>query len=162
MVGADLSLASSFVILISLSCEMGRRTDMLRILLEWTTSIKLMLMQNRHLARKQVKTVTYALLYGAGDEKDWSIHTMHSLSIIRRKAKREKKSVAQVRFRRLSGLGELLDRCWLKLRKEGSSSLSMVEKLRLIRPHKALNYLLQSGAGVIAKRWMCHQPTDST
>ena len=41
-----------------------------------------------------------------------------------------------------------------KLRIEGSSSLSMVEKLKLDSPHKALNYLLQSGAGVVAKRWM--------
>ena len=30
----------------------------------------------------------------------------------------------------------------------------MVEKIDVDSPHKALNYLLQSGAGVIAKRWM--------
>ena len=41
-----------------------------------------------------------------------------------------------------------------KLEREGLSSLSMEERLTVDSPHKALNYLLQSGAGVIAKRWM--------
>ena len=102
------------------------------------------------ISRRQVKTVTYAFLYGAGDEK---IGHSYDPQLSTTAAKKKERRFVQRMLTRLMDW-MLYSKLLNKLQKEGSSSLSMDEKINVDSPHKALNYCLQSGAGVIAKRWM--------
>ena len=102
------------------------------------------------ITRKQVKTVTYAFLYGAGDEKighsfDPQLSTTH--------AKRKGKEIRSAYIQAIDGLGDLLAAV-AKAADKGYIKSIDGRKIALDSPHKGLNYLLQSGAGVIAKRWM--------
>ena len=100
--------------------------------------------------RRQVKTITYAFLYGAGDEK-----LGHSFDdqLSTDKAKKKGKEIRQAYVDAVDGLGELLEA--IKTRAESGYVKSIDgRKIILDSNHKALNYLLQSGAGCIAKRWM--------
>ena len=56
-------------------------------------------------------------------------------------------------LRRFHGLGELLEAI-KKTAEKGSIKAIDGRKIKVDSSHKALNYLLQSSAGVIAKRWM--------
>ena len=82
------------------------------------------------ISRKQVKTVTYAFLYGAGDEKIG--HSYDAQHHHPRKPRSKGKEIRAAYVSAVDGLADLI-KLLLKLRREGSSSLSMVEKLRLIR-----------------------------
>ena len=53
----------------------------------------------------------------------------------------------------VEGLGDLLEAI-KKVAEKGSIKAIDGRKIEVDSPHKALNYLLQSGAGVVAKRWM--------
>ena len=102
------------------------------------------------ISRKQVKTVTYAFLYGAGDEK---IGLSYDKQLSPNKAKAKGKEIRAAYVEAVDGLGDLLTA--IKKAAERGYVLS-IDKRRVLldSPHKALNYLLQSSAGVIAKRWM--------
>ena len=103
------------------------------------------------ISRRQVKTITYAFLYGAGNTKighsfDPQLSEWH--------AGRKGGQIRKAFVSAIDGLAELLAAI-----KQASQERRFVKsidgrKIQVDSPHKALNYLLQSGAGVIAKRWL--------
>ena len=102
------------------------------------------------ISRKLVKTVTYAFLYGAGDEK---IGHSYDKQLSSSSAKRKGKEIRQAYIEAIEGLDSLL--AGIKSASERGYVFSIDKrKILLDSPHKALNYLLQSGAGTIAKQWM--------
>jgi len=102
------------------------------------------------ITRKQVKTVTYAFLYGAGDEK---IGHSFDAQLSSTAAKRKGKEIRAAYVEAVDGLGELLEAV-KKASEKGTIRSIDGRKIEVDSPHKGLNYLLQSGAGVVAKRWM--------
>ena len=103
------------------------------------------------ISRKQVKTVTYAFLYGAGDEK---IGHSYDKQLSSTQAKKKGKEIRAAYIDAVDGLADLLDAI-KKASERGFIKSIDGRKIKVDSPHKALNYLLQSGAGVVAKRWMC-------
>jgi DNA polymerase I-like protein with 3'-5' exonuclease and polymerase domains len=102
------------------------------------------------ISRREVKTVTYAFLYGAGNEK---IGTSYDSSLSSSAAKSKGKEIREAFVDAIDGLGSLLDA--IKHKAEcGHVRLVDGRSIAVESPHKALNYLLQGSAGVIAKRWM--------
>ena len=102
------------------------------------------------ITRKLVKTVTYAFLYGAGDEK---IGHSYDKLLSSTAAKRKGKEIRTAYIEAIDGLDSLLTAI-KKASERGFIKSIDGRKILVDSPHKALNYLLQSGAGVIAKRWM--------
>ena len=102
------------------------------------------------ISRKLVKTVTYAMLYGAGDEK---IGHSYDKQLSSTAAKRKGKEIRAAYVEAIEGLGDLLEAI-KKASEKGFVKSIDGRKIMVDSPHKALNYLLQSGAGVVAKRWM--------
>jgi DNA polymerase I-like protein with 3'-5' exonuclease and polymerase domains len=102
------------------------------------------------ITRRDVKTVTYAFLYGAGDAKIG--HSFDS-SLNETKAKSKGKEIREAFISAIDGLAELLEAI-KEASKKGFVRSVDGRKITVDSPHKALNYLLQSGAGVVAKRWM--------
>ena len=102
------------------------------------------------ISRRAVKTVTYAMLYGAGDEK---IGHSYDPQLSTAKAKAKGKEIRAAYVEAIEGLGDLLEAI-KKASERGFIKSIDGRKITVDSPHKALNYCLQSGAGVIAKRWM--------
>ena len=102
------------------------------------------------ITRREVKTVTYAFLYGAGDAK---IGTSFDSSLSESRAKRKGKEIRSAFISAIDGLDELLSAI-KKASERGFIKSIDGRKIQVDSPHKALNYCLQSGAGVVAKRWM--------
>ena len=102
------------------------------------------------ITRKQVKTVTYAFLYGAGDKK---IGLSYDDRLSPNKATAKGKEIRNAFVQAIDGLDKLLDAVELAS-KEGSLKLLDGRRILLDSSHKALNYLLQGTAAVLAKRWM--------
>ena len=102
------------------------------------------------ISRRAVKTVTYAMLYGAGDEK---IGHSYDPQLSTAKAKAKGKEIRAAYVEAIEGLGDLLEAI-KKASERGFIRSIDGRKIAVDSPHKALNYCLQSGAGVIAKRWM--------
>jgi DNA polymerase I-like protein with 3'-5' exonuclease and polymerase domains len=102
------------------------------------------------ISRKLVKTVTYAFLYGAGDEK---IGHSYDKLLSSQRAKAKGKEIRKAYIDAIEGLDILL--AAIKSASERGFVHSIDQrKILLDSPHKALNYLLQSGAGCVAKQWM--------
>lgn len=102
------------------------------------------------ISRRLVKTVTYAFLYGAGDQK---IGLSYDQGLSPDKAKAKGAEIRAAYVAAIDGLGDLL----AAVRAAGDRGfIKSIDgrKIAVDSPHKALNYLLQSGAGVVAKRWM--------
>ena len=102
------------------------------------------------ITRKLVKTVTYAFLYGAGDEK---IGHSYDKQLSSSSAKRKGKEIRAAYIDAVEGLEGLLQAIKKASEKGFIRSLDG-RQIAVDSSHKALNYLLQSGAGVVAKRWM--------
>ena len=102
------------------------------------------------ITRRQVKTVTYAFLYGAGNEK---IGTSYDNSLQPKEARKKGSEIRKAFVSAIEGLSELLGAVAAK---STNGFLLACDGRRVLvdSPHKALNYLLQCSAGVIAKRWM--------
>jgi DNA polymerase I-like protein with 3'-5' exonuclease and polymerase domains len=102
------------------------------------------------ISRKQVKTVTYAFLYGAGDVKIG--HSFDPL-LSEPKAKKKGAEIRAAYVAAIDGLAQLLDDI---KRAAGRGYVKAIDgrQIKVDAQHKALNYLLQSSAGVVAKRWM--------
>ena len=102
------------------------------------------------ISRRQVKTVTYAMLYGAGNEK-----LGHSFDpqLKTNEAKQKGQEIRTAYIEAIEGLGDLLEAV-RKASERGFIRSIDGRKITVTTPHKALNFLLQSGAGVVAKRWM--------
>ena len=103
------------------------------------------------ISRKLVKTVTYAFLYGAGNEK---IGFSYDPQLSPAKAKQKGKEIREAYLDAIEGLSDLVEAVKKKVQTTGHINSVDGRRIAVDGPHKALNYLLQSGAGVIAKRWM--------
>jgi len=103
------------------------------------------------ITRKQVKTVTYAFMYGAGDEK---IGYSYDPNLTAVQAKKKGKEIRASFVAAIPGLDQLIKDIKLKVKLNGSVKSIDGRMIRVDSEHKGLNYLLQSGAGVVAKRWM--------
>ena len=102
------------------------------------------------ISRKLVKTVTYAFLYGAGDQK---IGLSYDAQLSPDKARAKGKEIRAAYVAAIDGLADLLTAV-REAANRGFVKAVDGRKITVDSPHKALNYLLQSSAGVIAKRWM--------
>tara|TARA_Y100000310_G_scaffold126967_1_gene125981 strand:+ start:140 stop:790 length:651 start_codon:yes stop_codon:yes gene_type:complete len=111
-------------------------------------------------SRRQIKTITYAFIYGAGDAK---IGHSYDSSLNDRTAKTKGKEIREAFVSAIDGLSELLEAI-KKASEKGFVRSIDGRKILLDSPHKALNYLLQSGAGTVAKRWLLinQQTIEST
>ena len=103
------------------------------------------------ISRKLVKTVTYAFLYGAGDQK---IGNSYDPQLAPNKAKAKGKEIRQAYLDAIEGLENLVAAVKKKVQTTGYINAIDGRRIQVDGPHKALNYLLQSSAGVVAKRWM--------
>ena len=101
-------------------------------------------------SRRAIKTITYAWCYGAGDEK---IGHSFDPQLSSAKAKKQGKEIRAAFVAAIPGMSDLIANID-KASKRGFIRSIDNRFITLDSPHKALNYLLQSGAGVIAKRWM--------
>jgi len=114
------------------------------------------------ISRKLVKTVTYAFLYGAGDAK---IGLSYDPQLSPNKAKAKGAEIRAAYVAAIDGLDKLLAAVRTAADRGFVKSIDG-RKIAVDSPHKALNYLLQSSAGVIAKRWMVianqNLPVDHT
>ena len=100
--------------------------------------------------RKEVKTITYAFIYGAGDQK-----LGHSLRPELSDAQK-KQLGADLRRKFLDaipGLEPLIDAVKLKVREYGRLRGLDGRPIFCKAEHAALNYLLQSAGAILSKRW---------
>ena len=102
------------------------------------------------ISRRDVKTVTYAFLYGAGDRKiGVSVDKQLSDEAAAKKGREIRKAYVDA----IPGLKELLTA--VKKVSERGYVLGLDKRRILVdKPHKALNYLLQGSSAILAKRWM--------
>lgn len=103
------------------------------------------------ISRKLVKTVTYAFLYGAGNEK---IGLSYDPQLSTDKAKKKGGEIRQAYLDAIEGLDDLVKAVKKKVQSTGYINSIDRRRIQVDGTHKALNYLLQSSAGVVAKRWM--------
>ena len=102
------------------------------------------------ISRRLVKTVTYAFLYGAGDQK---IGLSYDQQLQASQAKKKGAEIRQAYMDAIPGLQSLVE-ATKKAAQRGYIRSIDGRHISVDSGHKALNYLLQSGAGVVAKRWM--------
>jgi DNA polymerase I-like protein with 3'-5' exonuclease and polymerase domains len=100
--------------------------------------------------RKEVKTITYAFIYGAGDQK-----LGHSLKPELSDA--QKKKLGQELRRKfldaIPGLEPLIDAVKQKVRASGRLKGLDGRPIFCTAEHASLNYLLQSCGAILSKRW---------
>ncbi len=101
--------------------------------------------------RRQVKTISYAFIYGAGNSK---IGLSYDSTLSEAQAKKKGKEIREAFVSAIDGLSELLEAVKKKVKEKGFLLSIDKRPIKVDSPHKALNYLLQSSAAVIAKRWM--------
>ena len=102
------------------------------------------------ITRRQVKTVTYAFLYGAGDRK---IGVSIDKQLNDEEATKRGKEVRAAYIAAIPGLKELLEA--VHKASERGYVLGLDHRRILVDSrHKSLNYLIQGSSAVIAKRWM--------
>ena len=146
MVGADLSGIELRMLAHYLArYDIGRYT---KILL--TDDIHSVNAKRIGISRRDVKTVTYAFLYGAGDRKiGISVDKLLSDEQAAKKGRQIRKAYVDA----IPGLKELLEA--VKKASERGYVLGLDRRRILVdKPHKALNYLLQGSSAILAKRWM--------
>ena len=102
------------------------------------------------ISRSAVKTVTYAMLYGAGDEK---IGLSYDKLLSSKAAKAKGKEIRKAYVDAIEGLGDLLSAI-KKAAERGYIKALDGRKIKVDSPHKALNYCLQGNSAILAKRWM--------
>ena len=102
------------------------------------------------ISRREVKTVTYAFLYGAGDKK---IGTSFDGSLGEAEAARKGKEIRKAYVDAIEGLSDLL-KAVKRAAERGYVRGLDGRHIGVDKGHVALNYLLQGSAATIAKRWM--------
>jgi DNA polymerase I-like protein with 3'-5' exonuclease and polymerase domains len=103
------------------------------------------------ISRRLVKTVTYAFLYGAGDQKiGFSYDPLLSPS----NAKSKGAEIRQAYMDAIPGLEELVKAVKCKASESGEIRAIDGRRIPCDGAHKALNYLLQGSAACVAKQWM--------
>ena len=110
------------------------------------------------ITRKLVKNVTYAFLYGAGDVK---IGLTYDKQLPNAKAKKKGAEIRAAYIDAIPGLDDLLNAIKSAADRGYVRAIDQ-RKVILDSPHKALNFLLQGSAGVIAKRWLYINHTHTT
>jgi DNA polymerase I-like protein with 3'-5' exonuclease and polymerase domains len=101
-------------------------------------------------SRKDVKTLTYAFIYGASDKK---IGTSLDKSLDDRKAAALGKDIRGKFLEAIPGLEDLLT---MVNKKSASDVLKGLDGRPILlqgKKHAALNYLLQSAGAIVCKRW---------
>jgi len=104
------------------------------------------------ISRRLVKTVTYAFLYGAGDHK---IGLSYDAQLSSQAAKKKGAEIRQAYMDAIPGLEKLVNAVKSKA-ESGHINLCDGRRCAVDGSHKALNYLLQGSAGIVAKQWMIH------
>ena len=102
------------------------------------------------ISRRQVKTVTYAFLYGAGNIK---LGQSFDNTLQPKEASKKGSEIRKAYVAAIEGLSDLLAAVANKATK-GYLVACDGRRVLVDSPHKALNYLLQCSAGIVAKRWM--------
>ena len=101
--------------------------------------------------RKEVKTLTYAFIYGAGDAKMG--HSLHP-----ELSDAQKKQLGQELRRKfldaIPGLEPLIDAVKTKVRSAGRLRGLDGRPIFCRAEHASLNYLLQSAGAILSKRWV--------
>jgi len=146
MVGADLSGIELRMLAHYLSrYDQGRYADILL-----NDDIHQVNADKIGISRRLVKTVTYAFLYGAGDVK---IGHSYDKQLSDAQARKKGAEIRAAYIDAIDGLGDLLTAV---RRASDRGYIKSIDgrKISLDSPHKGLNYLLQSSATVVAKRWM--------
>ena len=102
------------------------------------------------ISRRQVKTVTYAFLYGAGDTK---LGYSYDPLLTEDKARKKGREIRKAYVDAIPGLKQLLEAVH-KASERGF--LHGLDNRRIIvdSKHKSVNYLIQGSSAVLAKRWM--------
>ena len=100
--------------------------------------------------RRQAKGICFAFIYGAGNQK---LGTSFDPLLNEVQAKKKGKEIREAFVSAIDGLSELLEAI-KKKSQEGYIRSIDGRHIKVDSPHKALNYLLQSGASVVAKRQM--------
>ena len=101
-------------------------------------------------SRSEIKRITYCFTYGGGNLK---LGKTFDAQLSDEQAKAKGAELRQAFVSSIDGLAELLAAIKLASKKGYVKSIDG-RPIKVQSEHKALNYLLQSGAGVIAKRWM--------
>ena len=102
------------------------------------------------ITRRQVKTVTYAFLYGAGNTK---LGYSYDKLLSEKAAAVKGAEIRKAYIAAIPGLADLLLACE-KASKRGYANAIDGRRISVDKGHKFLNYLLQGSAATIAKRWM--------
>ncbi len=102
------------------------------------------------ISRKQVKTVTYAFLYGASAKK---VGTSYDPGLSEDKAQSKGKEIKQAFIDAIPGLDKLVKTA-KKVSESGKIRGIDGRYILVDKQHKALNFLLQGSAATIAKRWL--------
>ena len=103
------------------------------------------------ISRRAVKTVTYAFLYGASSTK---IGLSYDPQLTKQQAKSKGEEIRQAYLDAIPGLESLVEAVKRKAKEDASIRSIDGRQISVDSPHKALNFLLQSAAGVLAKRWL--------
>jgi DNA polymerase I-like protein with 3'-5' exonuclease and polymerase domains len=100
--------------------------------------------------RRQVKTITYAFLYGAGNRK---LGVSYDKQLNDDDAAKKGKEIRKAYVAAIPGLKELLEAVH-KASERGYVLGLDHRRILCDSRHKSLNYLIQGSSAVIAKRWM--------
>ena len=101
-------------------------------------------------SRKLVKTISYAFLYGAGDQK---LGLSYDKQLSPDKAKKKGKEIRKAYIDAIPGLKKLLE----GVHKASARGYVLgIDKRKILvdSKHKSLNYLIQGSSAILAKRWM--------
>ena len=100
--------------------------------------------------RRQVKTISYAFLYGAGNLK---LGYTYDKQLSEVEARKKGKEIRKAYIAAIPGLKELLEAVH-KASERGYVRGLDNRRILVDSRHKSLNYLLQGSAAILAKRWM--------
>ena len=101
--------------------------------------------------RRQVKSISYCFTYGGGNAK---LGYTFDAQLSEAQAKKKGAEIRKKFVEAIPGLEQLLEAVKTKATEKGFLLSIDKRPIKVDSPHKALNYLLQSSAAVIAKRWM--------
>ena len=146
MVGADLSGIELRMLAHYLArYDQGRYTEILL-----TGDIHATNAERIGVSRRDVKTITYAFLYGAGNRK---LGISYDKQLSDEKATKKGKELREAYVAAIPGLKELLEGVH-KASERGYVRGLDHRRILVDSRHKSLNYLIQGSSAVIAKRWM--------
>jgi len=146
MVGADLSGIELRMLAHYLArYDKGRYTEILL-----TGDIHAVNAEAIGVSRRQVKTITYAFLYGAGNRK---LGVSYDKQLNDDEAAKKGKEIREAYVAAIPGLKELLEAVHKASARGYVRGLDHRHILCDSR-HKSLNYLIQGSSAILAKRWM--------